>query len=217
LADNIGHLLQEVEVGQRPEWRDISDRSPVNKSYWPQWKSLAVRDGVLESHWESADGKTKTAQTFISRGKVKEELAEMHGGPSREHLGVNKTLDKVRQRCYWRYLKSDVEMWCQQCDTCEASRGPRTRSPGLMHQYNVGAPFERIAIDIAGPFPESDRGSRYLLVAMDYFTKWPEVYAIPSQEVSTVSDALVTNFCRFRVPRELHSDQSPNFEFRLML
>jgi hypothetical protein len=66
-----------------------------------------------------------------------------------------------------------------------------------MHQYNVGAPFERIAIDVAGPFPRSDQGNRYLLIAMDYFAKWPEVYAIPNQEVSTVAEALVTNFfCR---------------------
>jgi hypothetical protein len=67
-----------------------------------------------------------------------------------------------------------------------------------MHQYNVRAPFERVAIDIAGPFPQSDRGNRYLLISMDYFTKWPEVYSISNQEASTVADALVTNFlCRF--------------------
>jgi hypothetical protein len=70
-----------------------------------------------------------------------------------------------------------------------------------MHQYNVDAHFERIAIDIAGPFPESDRRNRYVLVAMDYFTKWPEVYANLNQEVSTVADALLTNFfCHFGVP-----------------
>jgi hypothetical protein len=86
-----------------------------------------------------------------------------------------------------------------------------------MHQYNVGAPFERVGIDIAGPFPQSDRGNRCLLLAMVYFTKWPEVYPIPNQEASTVADALVTNFfCRFGVPRELHSDQGRNFESRLM-
>jgi hypothetical protein len=85
-----------------------------------------------------------------------------------------------------------------------------------MRHFNVGAPFERIVSDIAGPFPESDRGNQYLLVGMDYFTKWPEVYAIPNQEASTVADALVTNFCRFGVPRELHSDQGYNFESRLM-
>jgi hypothetical protein len=86
-----------------------------------------------------------------------------------------------------------------------------------MHQYNVGAPFERVAVDIAWPFPETDRGNRYFLVAMDYFTKWPEVYAIPNQEASTVVEVLVNNFfCRFGVPMELHSDQRRNFESRLV-
>jgi hypothetical protein len=86
-----------------------------------------------------------------------------------------------------------------------------------MHQYNVGATLERVAIDIAGPFPQRDRENRYLLIAIDYFTKWPEVYPIPNQEASTMADALVTNlFCRFGVPRELHSDQGRNFESRLM-
>jgi transposase InsO family protein len=51
---------------------------------------------------------------------------------------------------------------------------------------------------------------------MDYFTKWPEVYAIPNQEASTVAEALVSNFCRFGVPMELHSDQGRNFESSLL-
>jgi hypothetical protein len=39
-------------------------------------------------------------------------------------------------------------------------------------------------------------------LAMDCFTKWPEAYAIPDQEASTVADALVTSFfCRFGMPR----------------
>jgi hypothetical protein len=84
-----------------------------------------------------------------------------------------------------------------------------------MDQYNVGSPFERI--DIVGHSQESERGNLYLLIVMDYFMKWPEVYAIPNQETSTVADALVTNFFhRFRVPRELHSDHGRNFESRLM-
>jgi len=86
-----------------------------------------------------------------------------------------------------------------------------------MHKYNVGAPFERITIDIAGSFPVSDKGNKYLLIAMDYFTKWPEVYVIPKQEASTVADNLVTKcFCRFGVPMELHSNQGRNLESRLM-
>ena len=70
-----------------------------------------------------------------------------------------------------------------------------------MRQYNVGLPFERIAIDIAGPFPVTDDGNRYIMVVGDYFTKWVEVYAIPNQEVTTVAKQLVHNFCcRYGAP-----------------
>jgi hypothetical protein len=63
-----------------------------------------------------------------------------------------------------------------------------------MQQYNVGAPFERIAMDVAGPFPTSDSGNKYVLVVMDYFSKWPEVYPIPNQETTTIADAVVHNW-----------------------
>jgi transposase InsO family protein len=52
---------------------------------------------------------------------------------------------------------------------------------------------------------------------MDYFTKCPEAYANPYQEASTIAELLITNFfCRFGIPRELHSDQRCNFESRLV-
>jgi hypothetical protein len=55
-----------------------------------------------------------------------------------------------------------------------------------MHQYIVGTPFEIITINIAERFSESERRNRYLLIAMDYFPKWQDVYAIPNQEISAV-------------------------------
>lgn len=85
-----------------------------------------------------------------------------------------------------------------------------------MKKYNVGSPFERIAIDVAGPFPETDRRNKYILVAMDYFSKCPEAYAIPNQEAETVAVVLVENWIsRYGVPLQLHLDQGRNFESRL--
>jgi hypothetical protein len=58
---------------------------------------------------------------------------------------------------------------------------------------------------------------RYLMIAVDYFTKWSEAYAFPNLEASTVTEALVTDLgCCFGVLRELHSDQGRNFEFHLI-
>ena len=63
-----------------------------------------------------------------------------------------------------------------------------------MRQYNVGAPTERIALDILGPLPVSEEGNKYLLVVSDYFTKWPEAYSLPNQEAITVAEVLVKEF-----------------------
>jgi hypothetical protein len=80
-------------------------------------------------------------------------------------------MSKVWQRYYWLQARSNIGKLCQQYDTCAASPGPQTRNRGQLHQYNVGASFERIAISVAGSFPQSNQGNRYLLIAMDYFMK----------------------------------------------
>jgi transposase InsO family protein len=129
-------------------------------------------------------------------------------------LGVTKTLKKVQQRYYWLQARDSVKKWCWQCDTCTASLGPGTRNWGQMHEYNIGAPFERMAIDVARPFPQSNQGNRYLRIALDCFTKWPEAYAIPNQETLTVVAALVTSF--FGVLQELYSDKGSSFGSRLI-
>jgi hypothetical protein len=109
---DIGPILQEVEIRQRLEWKDIADRSPMYKSYWVLWKSLAVRNGILEHNWESANRRSTIAQIVIPRSKVKDVLTELHDGPSGSHFGINKTLNKVRQRFYWLQARADIEKWC---------------------------------------------------------------------------------------------------------
>jgi hypothetical protein len=45
LADNdVGALKWEMDARRRPEWRDVSDRGPIYKSYWAQWKSFEVTE-----------------------------------------------------------------------------------------------------------------------------------------------------------------------------
>ncbi len=73
--------------------------------------------------------------------------------------------------------------------------------------------MERLAVDVMGPLPMSESGNRYIMLVADYFTKWPEAFALPNQETAAVVEALVKDVvCRFGVPLELHSDQGRNFE-----
>ena len=57
----------------------------------------------------------------------------------------------------------------------------------------VGAsrPMERIATDILGELPLTDKGNRYILVVSDYFNKWTEAFPIPNMEARTVAESLL--------------------------
>ena len=82
--------------------------------------------------------------------------------------------------------------------------------------YQVGAPMDRVATDILGPFPQSESDNSYLLQVGDYFTRWIEAYAIPEFSAKIVAQKLVYEFfSRFGTPFDLHSDQGCNYESQL--
>ncbi|GFT28407.1 retrovirus-related Pol polyprotein from transposon 412 [Trichonephila clavipes] len=196
MADpDIKPLIEFMESSSnKPSWQDISAYSPTTKQYWALWNSLHLRNGVLYRKFESEDGKTFRWQLVLPRSRIPDVLKELHGSPTGGHFGVVKTLHRVRERFCWGKVRADVEQWCKSCDACSARKGPKIRSRGKLHRYNVGASFERIAFDILGPLPRTASGNKYLLVVMDYFTKWPEVYPIPDQEAPTVAEAVVQHW-----------------------
>lgn len=68
-----------------------------------------------------------------------------------------------------------------------------------------------------GPFPPSF-GKKYILVTVDYMSKWVEVVALPTNDANVVVKFLRTNiFARFGLPRELISDEGTHFLNLLML
>ena len=82
-----------------------------------------------------------------------------------------------------------------------------------MKQYTVGAPPERVALDIIGPLPVSFKGNKYALIVSDYFTRWVEGYPMADCETTTIAENVINQFiCRFGVPHQIHSDQGRQFE-----
>ena len=76
----------------------------------------------------------------------------------------------------------------------------------------TGAPLDRLATDILGPFPESSRGNRYVLVVTDHFTRWVEIFAVPDQTATTCAEKILDEvIARFGCPYDLHSDQGRNY------
>ena len=104
---------------------------------------------------------------------------------------LQKTLEQLKQRFYWPAMSQDVKHWCQTCPVCgtRKSATPNYRAP--MQTVEAECPMQVIAVDITGPFPESNAGNRYILVVRDYFAKWIEAYSMPDHEAKTVATKLV--------------------------
>ncbi len=137
---------------------DISNKSRELKILWAQWDPLRLDRVILYRVWESENGQNEPLQIVVPRSSIPRVLHSIHDRVSGGHLGVTKTVAKLGERFYWTTYKDDVENWIHRYVTCAATKGPQTRSRGKLHKYNVGYPFERIALDLAGPFPMSRRG-----------------------------------------------------------
>ena len=215
LADQTMALILELkERGEeRPPWQDVSELPAALKGYWAQWNTLAVKKGVLVKRWESDDGREVRWLIVLPRGLRERVMEELHSSKTAGHLGRDKTLPKVRERYYWFGMGLDVRAFLRKCVGCAQKKGPPKKHRAPLQQYRVGAPLERVAIDVLGPLTETHQGNQYILVVGDYWTKWMEAYAMEDQQAETVAAKLVDEFvCRFGVPMELHSDQGRNFE-----
>ena len=211
---NIQPIIQwKEESSERPQWEAVAPCSPVTKMYWAQWKSLVIEDGILYRLWEYPTGNQSILQLVLPKSLHQEVFQLLHNLPTSGHFGINKTVKRIQQRFYWPQCSQDVKKWCANCDLCASRKGPNQKPRAKMQQYNVGAPMERVALDVLGPLPESTNGNRYIIIMADYFTKWPEAFAVPNQEATSVANLLVREFvCRYGVPLEIHSDQGRNFE-----
>ena len=132
------------------------------------------------------------------------------------HLGTARTLALAEQGFYWPGMRADVSRICNECDCAMLKRRRGRREP--LHQYVVGVPMERLAMDVAGPYPVTSAGNQYCLMVGCYFSKWLECFPIPDQKATTVARKLVFEIvARYGAFRELHSDQGTNFGSKVVL
>ena len=157
-------------------WQDISSGDENIEVYLSQYDSLVVFDDNLYREWISSKFKTKVLQLVVPRNYVNTVLEEAHDSPFGGQFSVNKTFQKICKRFCWASCKKDFENWYRSCSVCIAKKGPSDKGHNQMRIYNVGLPFERVQMDILGPFPIYSLGNRYLLVVTDCFTKCVEAF-----------------------------------------
>ena len=171
------------------------------------WDQLTLHEGLLMRRFRDANTDSTRLQLVVPRCLRESILEELHRGIVGGHLGEEKTLGRLKQRFYWPGHYRDVHQWCQTCASCATRKTAAPLFKAPLGNMTVGSPMQFVSVDIVGPFPEGLQGNKYILVAVDEFTKWSEAFPIPNQEASTVASVLSQEwFFRYSPPEIQHSD-----------
>ncbi|MES9902836.1 MAG: reverse transcriptase domain-containing protein [Sedimenticola sp.] len=195
---------------------DLNRETPNVRCLWRQKEDLLIRDGIL--YRQVTDKNTFARYQLIVPVQLTRTILEnLHSCPTGGHMGFEKTVDKIRQKYYWYGMLSQVKKWCKSCKDCAQSKSAPRKQRAPLVQDQATRPFERIAMDIVGPIPTTSDGNRFILVVSDYFTKWPEAFALKDHKALTVAQILVDEIiCRYGIPSRLHCDQGRDFESRVI-
>ena len=146
-------------------------------------------------------------------------LREVHKGICGNHIGA-RTLDRktLRQGYYWPTMLKDATELVRKCKACQEHAKISHILYESLTTVTSPWPFQQLGLDILGPLPIGRGQCKFIIVVVDYFTKWAE-----AEPLATITEQMVRNFvwrfiiCRLGIPRSLVSDngkQVDNPKFR---
>ena len=104
----------------------------------------------------------------------------MHEGRFSGHFTWRKTYYTLRKRYWWKRICGDVERFYRFCLECVSRRGPGRAIRPPLTNIPMGGPVHMVGVD-ALQLPVTESGNKYIVVFVDYLTKWVEVFTVPNQ------------------------------------
>ncbi|GFS92371.1 retrovirus-related Pol polyprotein from transposon 297 [Trichonephila clavipes] len=140
-------------------------------------------------------------------------MKEFHDLPLAGHLGKRKTYLKLRDTCYFPYMRKYIFEYVSTCDRCQKFNYKNALPAGRLIPIVSNYPNEIVTLDLLGPYPASrPERYRFLLVITDHFTKWSELIPLRKASAQAIANALFENYIsRYGAPISLISDNGPQF------
>jgi transposase InsO family protein len=186
------------------------------KSVILQSAQYSVHDEILYHH--SYPRRRESAldpvpfQIVVPKCFRKAILKDVHDSLLGGHRGVKATLARIRARYFWVAMENDVRDWIRTCPRCNQRGRPLDHKRAPLQPLNVQTPLNYWEVDIAGPYPRTDRGHKYVLTCLDVFTKYVVYILLKDVTAADVARALLEDIiCVYGVPMGLQSDQGSVF------
>ena len=141
---------------------------------------------------------------------------ELHESPIGGHRGFLKTYRRIKQNYYWKDLRKDVKERIARCIKCNLNKVRKRTKNEMFITDTPHRSFDKIAMDIVGPYPKTSSGNEYVLTIQDLLTKYVVLIPLPNQTAETVCDAFIRRYISyFACPRVLLTDLGTNFKSSL--
>ncbi|XP_022024628.1 uncharacterized protein LOC110924962 [Helianthus annuus] len=140
-------------------------------------------------------------------------IKEIHEGICGAHFGPRSVVSKLMNLGYfWPTMHRDASDQLKKCEVCQI-HAPVPKSPKHdLIPISSAWPFHKWGMDIIGPFPPAKGGVKFLVVGVDYFTKWPEVKPLAKITGKQITDFVWESIvCRFGLPGVLVTDNGKQF------
>ncbi|KII65398.1 Retrovirus-related Pol polyprotein [Thelohanellus kitauei] len=140
---------------------------PLTSMLIRQEHALTIKNGILSRKYDSSN--YKSLRLVLPKSLIPHVMKLCHY--DRGHPGYINTLNIVRNRFYWPKLRKDIQSYCEACRMCASRNNRCPKIKARMIETLSDGIFDRIAIDIMGPLPTSNRGNKYVSVVSDYLSK----------------------------------------------
>ena len=206
--NDIDLPLDEVRRAQMLDQETIAMNRAVDLRWKHKPSSVSVACWSLRRKMKTEEGfLLYNGKFFVPSSLRKKLLTASHYG----HQGVELMMSKLTENYFWPGLRRDVSKFIASCRICSLVR-PKYVNPHLK-PFLLDAPLQLIATDYVGPLP-SDHGFRYMLVIIDAFSRFPEVYPVRDMTVPTLITAFRDYFARYGFPDSILSDRGTQFQSR---
>jgi hypothetical protein len=181
-------------------------------------ESKRIRRRAKQYCWK--DGKLYFRGLYVPKPDDRLKLiTQMHEDLG--HFGEQRTLAEICQRYFWSNRTECVKAMVRSCKQCQLVRSEGSIRSGdeRLKSILIRDLFHRIALDTAGPLPEMKAGNKYILVAIDHYSKWCEAKAIADHKAKTAVRFLEDDLiCRYGVPKYVLTDNGGEWgaEFETM-
>jgi hypothetical protein len=181
----------------------LSDDEAYNKRMEARTRPYVIIEGELYKH-----GVCSPLLKCLSRTEGIELMKEIHAGLCGSHIGSRSLLGKVfRQGFYWPEAALDASELVQKCENCQKCARDQKKPSSLTQLIQPTWPLQRWGLDLLGPLPPTQGNLKYVVVAVEYFSKWIEAKPLAIITSATVQKFFWQNIvCRFVVLKAITVD-----------